>query len=272
VHSVLSGRHSSRVRGRGLDFEELRGYLPGDESRTIDWRVTARTGKPFVRVFNEEKDRPVLLVVDQRLSMFFGTKVNMKSVTAAEAAALAAWRVLSVGDRVGAIVFDDSESVEIRPHRSQDRVMAILKAIVTKNHALSADSDVEADPGMLNRALDRAARLAKHDFLVCVVSDFDGADDETNRLLVRLAAHNDVIAVLVYDPITLEMPESGRFVVSDGHLQVEIEGGATKRLSEVFRERPAEIARSLRKIRVPTLAVSAAEDVAPQIRRQLGMR
>ena len=96
VHSLLAGRHASRIRGRGLNFEELRGYLPGDDIRTIDWKVTARTRKPYVRVFTEERDRPALLVVDQRLSMFFGTKKNMKSVTAAELAAAGAWRVFDV--------------------------------------------------------------------------------------------------------------------------------------------------------------------------------
>ena len=86
VHSLLAGRHASRLRGRGLAFEELRPYLPGDDIRTMDWHVTARTGKPHVRVYTEEKDRPVLLVVDQRQNMFFGSKRAMKSVAAAEAA------------------------------------------------------------------------------------------------------------------------------------------------------------------------------------------
>src|SRR5215471_17651879 len=107
VHSLLSGRFASRMRGRGLNFEEIRDYRPGDDVRSIDWKVTARLQKPHVRVFNEERDRQSLLVVDQRLSMFFGSKLAMKSVTAAQAAALAAWRILNVGDRVGAIVFDD---------------------------------------------------------------------------------------------------------------------------------------------------------------------
>ena len=103
VHSVLSGRHASRLRGRGLNFEELRNYLPGDDTRNIDWRVTARTGEPFVRVYTEEKDRTVWILVDQRLPMFFGSQKKMKSVLAAEAAAIACWRVLSQGDRVGAV-------------------------------------------------------------------------------------------------------------------------------------------------------------------------
>src|SRR6478736_3151869 len=107
VHSLLSGRFASRMRGRGLNFEEIRDYRSGDDVRSIDWKVTARLQSPHVRVFNEERDRQGLLVVDQRLSMFFGTRRAMKSVTAAEAAAIGAWRVLGVGDRVGAVVFDD---------------------------------------------------------------------------------------------------------------------------------------------------------------------
>src|ERR1700741_1447956 len=99
VHSLLSGRYASPMRGRGLNFEEIRDYRPGDDVRSIDWKVTARLQQPHVRVFNEERDRQTLLVVDQRLSMFFGTRRAMKSVTAAQAAAIAAWRILDSGDR-----------------------------------------------------------------------------------------------------------------------------------------------------------------------------
>ena len=118
IHSLLSGLHGSRLRGRGLDFEELRHYLPGDDIRSMDWKTTMRMRKPYIRVNNEERDREAILVIDQRLDMFFGSKVNMKSVTAAEVASLAAWRVLSVGDRPGAFVFSDTDIDEIRPHRS----------------------------------------------------------------------------------------------------------------------------------------------------------
>ena len=129
VHSVLAGRHGSRLRGRGFDFEEIRHYVAGDDPRSFDWRVTARLREPHVRVFTEERDRPVLLVVDQRGPMFFGSRQRMKSVTAAEAAALAGWRVLEQGDRVGALVFDDRELVEVRPQRSRRNQMRILHEI-----------------------------------------------------------------------------------------------------------------------------------------------
>ena len=122
IHSLLAGRHASRLRGRGLNFEEIRRYLPGDDIRQIDWKVTVRTRKTHSRVYTEERERSVLLVVDQRITMFFGSVKNMKSVTAAETAALAAWRVLAQKDRVGALVFNDSKVVEIRPQRSRATV------------------------------------------------------------------------------------------------------------------------------------------------------
>lgn len=126
VNSLLSGRFASRMRGRGLNFEEIRDYRPGDDVRSIDWKVTARLQKPHVRVFNEERDRQALLVVDQRLSMFFGSRRAMKSVTAAEAAAIGAWRILAVGDRVGAILFNDRDVVEVRARRSRATVLDLI--------------------------------------------------------------------------------------------------------------------------------------------------
>ena len=143
VTSVLSGRYASRLRGRGLNFEELRRYQPGDDIRTMDWKVTARTRSPHVRVYTEEKDRAILLLVDQRINMFFGTRDRLKSVTAAELAAIGGWRALDVGDRVGALIFNDSESIEIVPQRSRQNVMQILGGIVRFNHQLSAQSEVE---------------------------------------------------------------------------------------------------------------------------------
>ena len=106
IHSVLAGRHNSRLRGRGLNFEEIRVYLPGDDIRNIDWKVTARLQKPHVRVSTEERDRPAILVVDQRIPMFFGSRLYVKSVTAARLAALFAWTIFHSGDRIGAVVHD----------------------------------------------------------------------------------------------------------------------------------------------------------------------
>jgi uncharacterized protein (DUF58 family) len=273
VRSVLSGRHASRVRGRGLDFEEVRAYLPGDDVRAIDWRVTARTGQPHTRVYNEEKDRPALLLVDQRLAMFYGTRLSLKSVTAAEAAALAAWRVLRSGDRVGAVVFDDRDVVALRPHRSRGQVLRILQEIVAKNRALRAESPVARAPGMLNQALARARSLVDHDHAVVVASDFDGADADTRRLVGALAEHNDVIVMLVLDPSSKDLPERGRAVVSGGELQLQVDlgrPGERERLLSVASRRIKPVLSWTRELGIPVLPLSTAEDVVAQIGRLLG--
>jgi uncharacterized protein (DUF58 family) len=273
VHSVLAGRHASRMRGRGLNFEEIRGYLPGDDVRTIDWRVTARTREPHVRVYTEERDRPALLVVDQRESMFFGSQRSMKSTVAAEAAALGAWRVFGQGDRVGALVFDDRDIEEVRPHRSRRTVLRILDAVVRKNRALQAETDVPRDRGMLNRALQAAERLCPHDFVVAIVSDFDGVDDESERLVTRLAHHNDVVALPVWDPLTGGLPPGGRVVVSEGELQVEIDLGTEQVRKSMVEQSGRRLGRILAwssERGVPVLPLTTAEDTADQVRRLLG--
>jgi uncharacterized protein (DUF58 family) len=275
VQSLLAGRRASRLRGRGLDFEEIRRYIPGDDIRTMDWRVTARTRKPHTRVYTEEKDRPVLLVVDQRLSMFFGSQVSMKSVTAAEVVAMGAWRTLSVGDRVGALVFNDREVREISPHRSRQQVMRILETVLQMNHALRVDGDIRPDPTMLNRVLIRALQLAKHDYLVGLISDFSGVDEETRKAVTRLACHNDVIALFIYDPLEARLPSFGKIIVSQGDLQLEVDTGDAefrRQFAEQF-ERRLKTARDLMLKRgIPVLPIHTAEGVRDQFMEVLGHR
>jgi uncharacterized protein (DUF58 family) len=275
VHSILSGRHASRLRGRGLNFEELRNYLPGDDTRNIDWKVTARTRKPHVRIYTEEKDRTVWLLVDQRISMFFGSRWKMKSVVAAEAAALAAWRVLSGGDRVGALVYDDQDVSIIPPHRSQQRVMEILRQIVDRNHALHARSEITAGPDMLNRVLQRVSALAHHDCLVCLIGDGTGINPETRQHVTRLAEHNDVLSVFIYDPLEQTMPDAGRLVFTDAVTQLDFNTGR-KPLREAyhrdFQERMERMETASRQHAVPILRVHTAAPVLDQVRDQLGQR
>jgi uncharacterized protein (DUF58 family) len=273
VTSVLSGRYASRLRGRGLNFEEIRRYLPGDDIRTMDWKVTARTRSPHVRVYTEEKDRAILLVVDQRINMFFGTRDKLKSVTAAELAALGAWRAVAVGDRIGAVVFNDDEIFDIRPQRSHKTVMSILGNVVQMNHALRADTPVEPNAGMLNRAVEKALQLVSHDGLIVMISDFFGVDEQTERLTARIAEHNDVLALLVHDPIRLQ-PAEERVTVSDGSLQMEIDFAdkhVREKLAENYREEQEHITRFLNRLAAPLLMVSNKGDVVDQVRRLLGV-
>lgn len=272
ARSVLNGRHASRLRGRGLNFEELRDYLPGDDVRSIDWKVTARTGKPHVRVFTEERDRPALVVLDQRMAMFFGSRLNMKSVTAAETAALAAFRILDQGDRVGGIVFGDELIAEVRPQRSRRSVDLLLTAIADANRLLRADAPAR-EPMSLNRPLEAVARIARRDHLIFLLSDFDGIDERTGLLISGLARHNDVVLGFVTDPTAQQLPDGMRIIASDGVLQAEIDTGrepVRRALTEMVGNRLRTVAGWTRRYGIPVLPLSAGTETLPQIRQLLG--
>jgi uncharacterized protein (DUF58 family) len=274
VHSLLSGRYASRMRGRGLNFEEIRDYRSGDDVRSIDWKVTARLQSPHVRVFNEERDRQGVLVVDQRLSMFFGTRRAMKSVTAAEIAAVVAWRILSVGDRVGGIVFNDRSIEEVRPQRSRRIVLQYLTKLAEQNQALGVGRGITRDATMLNRALDRIRRVAPHDATVVIFSDFDGADETTRHAIAALAAHNTVIAVLIHDPSQSELPAAGRMTVTDGELQIALDvahGSTRQNILDMSKTRLRSVFEWTRDFGVPVLPLSTAEEPVNQLHHLLGL-
>lgn len=275
VTSLLAGGHASKLRGRGLDFDEIRKYLPGDDPRTIDWKVTARTRTPHSRVFTEERERPVLLLVDQRAGMFFGSVKNMKSVAAAEAAALAAWRTVAAKDRVGAVVFNDTDIVEIRPQRTRATVMRLLRTVADQNRALRTSSGVKPNLAVLNEALRRAARVATHDFLVVVISDAAGATPDTRQLLTTIARHNDVLIAFVSDPLEIDLPAAGQLVMSDGTAQMEVDTDSSAvrtGFRHEFDERFAAAKRFLLTREVPVLPLRTDADVADQLARALGAR
>ncbi|HEY4165556.1 MAG TPA: DUF58 domain-containing protein [Reyranella sp.] len=275
VHSLLTGRHASRLRGRGLDFDELRHYYEGDDTRTIDWAATARLGTPYVRVYREERDRPVLLLVDQRVSMFFGSKRATKSVVAAEVAALSAFRVASLGDRVGGIVYSEQGISEVEPQARQGGVRRLLAEIVRHNNALRADLPHPPDPGLYNEALRRALRMVKHDGLVVMISDGSGKTAETVKLATELTAHNDLIAVFVYDPIEADLPDIGRAVLAEGERQIEVDLSAAslrRRFATDFTEGRRQIERASMKRAIPVLPIRTDRDVAEQVRALIGRR
>jgi uncharacterized protein (DUF58 family) len=273
VRSLLFGRRASHVRGRGLDFEELRSYVSGDDVRSIDWRVTARAQRPYVRVYSEERDRATMLVVDQRINMFFGSRVSMKSVVAAEVSALAAWRVFHQGDRVGAFVFNDEVTEEVRMHRSRATVLRILDRISRQNHLLRSDSPSRPRSGRLNELLESVARVCRHDALILIASDFDGADQTTRDILLHLSHSNDVICCLTHDLLAIRMPPAEQMVVSDGELQIELQLGqekVRKNILDESRRRMGVVLSWQRELGVPVLPLSTGEDVPQQVRRLLG--
>jgi uncharacterized protein (DUF58 family) len=221
----------------------------------------------------EERDRPALIVVDQRMTMFFGSVLNMKSVTAAEAAALSAFRILDQGDRVGGIVFGDEMIAEIRPQRSRSALHRFLAALAGANALLGPEAPQVAPVG-LTRVLRAVARIAPRNHLVIVLSDFDAIDAETERLVSGLARRNDLVLGLVTDPLAHDMPAELRVVASDGVLQAELDASnaATRqRISDFAVGRLATVLDWQRRFAVPVLPLSSGEATLPQMRRLMGL-
>ena len=273
VTSLLSGRHASRLRGRGLLFEELRQYHEGDDVRTIDWKATARLRSTQVRVYNEERERPVLFVVDQRSPMFFGSRRAMKSVTAAELAALGAWRALHSGDRVGGIVFNEKEIVLTHPHRSQTRVLHLFHEIVQQNQLL-ASNEPASGLATLNDALQSALHVANHDHLVVLLSDLDGADAETQRLSTLIAARNDMLVVAIYDPLGASLVGSPGMVATDRGQSWEIPArdSFTDKFRQAFQNVLDQWEQIFRNLKIPVIPISASVSPVEQIRSLFGHR
>lgn len=212
--SVITGAHRSRFRGRGMDYQESRHYQAGDDIRNMDWRITARAGRPHVKLYEEERERPIVTLLDLGPSMFFGTRGAFKSVTAARLAALVGWAAIANHDRIGALLFN-GEHHELQPAGGRRSVLRLIRALAKAGDPAAGLAHV-AEPGALSRALARLRRVARPGSLVFVISDFYSIDAETGRHLGRLRRHSDVVACQVADPLELAVPPAGRYGISDG--------------------------------------------------------
>ncbi|RKF20358.1 DUF58 domain-containing protein [Alginatibacterium sediminis] len=220
---LMSGRHVSKFRGRGLNFEEFRHYQEGDDIRSMDWRVTMRTRQPYVRVYSEEKDLPVVLLVDQRKSMFFSSQDTMKSVIAAELASVCAWQVLKDTDRVGCMTFADNQHSWIAPQRSQQNTLQIIREIEQYNRKLGALVPNQVSPSeSLNHALKRLNEMKLKGALVLMFSDFKGLDEKAKAQLQAIQSANDVLGIRISDPLEHKFKDSLEFYATDGDHQVAV--------------------------------------------------
>jgi uncharacterized protein (DUF58 family) len=210
--SALAGAYRSRFRGRGVDFLESRNYQPGDDIRNMDWRVTARTGKAHTKVFQEERERPVLIVLDASPSLYFGTRRRLKSVAAGQLAASVAWSAIRRGDRIGGFLFAPGRHRELRPAGGRRGAMRVIQGLV--DWLQPALDEHQATP--LSAALERVRHAARPGSLVVIISDFFSLDEDCNRHLSRLRKHNDVIGCQVLDRSEYALPD-GRYPISDGH-------------------------------------------------------
>jgi len=257
VFSLLVGPHQSKFRGRGIEFEEVRAYQAGDDIRSIDWRVTARTGKPHTRLFREERERPVLLLIDQSLSMFFGSQTCCKSVTAAHAGALLAWAAIQHNDRVGGLVFAGADHTQIRPKRSIGNVLQLLNRITAFNQRLNGRLAPEASG--IDHALEELRRITRPGSNIFLISDFQGLSEAAFEHLYRLQQHNDVAAIRVYDPLEEELPPPGSYAITDGVQRMTLntsDSELRRGYREHFREKNAALEKVLNGLTIPLLQLS----------------
>ncbi|MBT7763470.1 MAG: DUF58 domain-containing protein [Gammaproteobacteria bacterium] len=273
----ISGLHLSKIRGRGIDFEEFRPYQAGDDIRLIDWRATARTGRAVTKVFREERERPVIIAVDQCSSMFFGSQVAFKSVIAAQAAALFCWLAIDNGDRVGGLVFSDTDASLVRPKRSRRSALHLLNQIFTFNQKLNAkkehtpDSEPQAadfKPGLAH-ALGQIRRITKPGSTLYVISDFATLDETALRYLNQLSRHNNVVCCMVYDALEESLPTPGVYSITDGSSKGSINTHSSKarsRYKQQFEERVATIESDLERLKIRLIKLRTNQLVVEQVR------
>lgn len=212
VRALQTGQYLSRFKGRGMEFDETRPYVAGDDVRSLDWRVTARTGRVHTKTFREERERPVLLAVDGRAGMFFGTRGAFKSVIAAQLAALIAWSAHHRGDRVGGVVFSEHERVDVKPEHNRRSVLRLLKELADA----APQRTGRVVGSQLQDALISLERHAHTGSLIFLFSDFHGFDEDIAAALSRLRRHGDTVLVHLYDPLEKSLPAEGRYRFGDG--------------------------------------------------------
>lgn len=270
VRSILGGKHASKLRGRGLDFEEVRAYVAGDDIRNIDWKVTARTQKTHSKVFSEEKEKPALIVVDQSKSMFFGSQQKTKSVVAAEIAALAAFRILKEGDRVGGVVFADEGIDIIYPKRDRKNILRFLEKMVERNRQLENSSPVQFEEA-LKETLAKIRNIVTHDFLIVLISDFQRYSPQVIKFLAQTAQHNDVVLIKIYDPMERDIPHT-KLVAGDGEKQIFIEGDdkqIRQNFQDGFEKEYTDFEVQMKKHQIPLLLIDTVQEVNDQLKEIL---
>ena len=269
VTTHVAGQAASPFRGRGMEFDEARVYRAGDDVRAIDWRVTARTGTVHTKLFREERERPVFVLLDCRDGMRFGTRVRFKSVLAARVAATLSWIAHDGGDRLAGFLLGPRGLESLPSTRTRHGLLAWLHLVSEATRGRPGAGDSVANDASLSQALRRLRRVCRPGALVFVISDFDDLDDIAEAELARLSLHAHVTTILVHDPLEVALPARADLRVSDGH-----EVTALGRLRPAERAahasrletRVARLAALSRRRRTTALDLSTADDPASVLR------
>lgn len=265
LRALQSGQYLARFKGRGMEYDETRPYAPGDDVRSLDWRVTARTGKPHTKLYREERERPVFLCVDYRAAMFFATRGVYKSTQAARLAALIAWSAQRHGDRIGGQILSEAGSTEFRPEHGRAAVLRLLMALADR-----AEPSTGLDPGpALTEALIRLPRHAKPGSLVFIFSDFRLLDEAGKAALGRLARHCDCVLSLLYDPLEQQLPPGRhRYEVGGRDLVIDADRRAIQEHARRFEARLESVRALAHRHRMRFLTCSTLDDPLDSLQRE----
>lgn len=267
------GLHHSKLRGRGVDFDQVRVYQAGDDVRTIDWRVTARTQEPHTKMFHEERERPIFILAEQSRRLFFGSGPMFKSVLGAQAASLIGWAALGHNDRVGGLVFGDHEHYEIKPRRSKQSLLQLLNRLVRVNQSLH--TEVQSDRDALGMALIRAREVLRPGSLVVVVCDERALTDAAEQQLSLLSRHCDLILLPLSDPLDHALPAAGLMRFAERGAQLELDT-LNYDLRQAYRaQAEARIARwelLAQKVRALLMPLSTQNEMIEQLREFLNAK
>jgi len=272
VNTTFSGLYASVFRGQGLNFEEVREYREGDDIRNMDWKVTARTNEPHMKVYREERERSVVLCVDHGPHMYFGTRGTFKSIQAARAAALLGWAANSVNDRVGGMLFGDADSglIHFQPTKDRRAVWRLLKEMA--NPVRHAQRGIDC----IDLVLKRAERGSGTGSLIFVIGDFNRELQGLDRTLGQVCQKHSVVLVPVDDPADREIPSVGRALFRDieGRI-VEIDtddADGRRAFTERWEMRRATLVRLANRLGIAVIPVQTSTDVHRSLVAGLAMR
>jgi uncharacterized protein (DUF58 family) len=276
VSSLQTGAYVSHFRGRGMEFDESRPYQPGDDPRSIDWRVTARSTTAYTKLFREERERPVLVVVDLRANMHFATKGCYKSVNASRAAALLSWAAHNRGDRLGGLIFGDTTHRELKPRLGRQAALRYVHELAEHpdwdNKVRATGVDGAAPMVQAMAALRRVARPGS---LVVILSDFQDFDRSAQSYLSSVARHNGVLAVFLNDPLERRLPPPGhyRLVSDDDELAIDTVAKAARQdYEKAFSARAGELEAFCKRYGVHLMPMSTEDDPVTALQTALGRR
>jgi uncharacterized protein (DUF58 family) len=276
ILGTMAGPHLSAFKGRGMEFDETRPYQPGDDVRSLHWRIIARTGKPHTKLFREERERSVLLWVDYRSPMWFATRGVFKSVLAARTAALLAWSAAGHGDRVGGLVFSEQGHHELRPRLGTKAVLHLIRRLAEpRGNQAPPERDPRHSARVLAASLGRLRHVSHPGSLVFLLSDFRDFGPQAEAHLAQLARHSDLLMLFVHDRLERELPTAGRFRLSDGRNSLTLDA-SDPRAREHHRAHYAGHEQHLRALcrrhRIYFLPCATDVDLVPHLRTGLGLR